>query len=170
MTITYRPAARSDIETIVAFQIAMALETEELQLDSSTCASGVWAVFNDAALGQYYVGERNGEVVCSTLITYEWSDWRNGRVWWIQSVYVTPEARKQGLYSGLYRHIQGLARSDARIRGIRLYVDHRNRAAQEVYARLGMDGSHYRVFEWMKEEPLQSSLPSSASPSGSIAE
>ena len=141
----------SDIGTIVDFQIAMALETEQLELDPTTCASGVRAVFDDPQLGQYYVGGTGDRrLVCSTLITYEWSDWRNGIVWWIQSVYVIPEARKQGIYAGLYSYIQGRAEAAARVRGIRLYVDHRNSAAQAVYARLGMNGDHYRVFEWMK--------------------
>jgi GNAT superfamily N-acetyltransferase len=134
----------------VEFQIAMAEETEQLKLDRHICTSGVQAVFDQPSLGQYYVAEQSGRVVASTLITYEWSDWRSGVVWWIQSVYVAPEARRKGVYSGLYAHIKNLAQADPHVRGIRLYVDRRNRVAQQVYARLGMDGGHYRVFEWMK--------------------
>ena len=89
-------------------------------------------------------------IVASTMITYEWSDWRNGVVWWIQSVYVAPEARGQGVYKGLYAYVQELANDDPNIRGIRLYVDKRNTRAQQVYAKLGMNGEHYQVFEWMK--------------------
>jgi len=135
---------------IVEFQLAMAQETEALALDRQICTQGVQAVFERPSLGEYYVGERDGRVICSTLITYEWSDWRNGVVWWIQSVYVIPEARKQGVYAGLYSHIKNLAQADERVRGIRLYVDRRNTAAQQVYARVGMNGEHYQVFEWMK--------------------
>jgi GNAT superfamily N-acetyltransferase len=151
MTIRYRLAAPADAEAIVQFQMAMALETEGLQLDEETCRAGVRAVFEDAARGTYYVAESEGRVVASTLITFEWSDWRNGVVWWIQSVYVAPEMRGRGVYRGLYRYLQSLAERDARVRGIRLYVDRRNTAAQQVYARLGMNGEHYQVFEWMKE-------------------
>ena len=147
----YREANHNDIETIVDFQVAMAEETEQLRLDRRVCGQGVLAVLNDAQLGRYYVGEIDGSVAASTLITYEWSDWRNGLVWWIQSVYVLPSARKQGVYAGLYRYLQTLAHADERVRGIRLYVDRRNAPAQEVYSRLGMNGEHYHVYEWMKD-------------------
>ena len=150
-TVTYRDARQEDADDIVEFQIAMAEETEEVRLDRQVCSRGVRAVLDDSGLGRYYVPELDGKVVASTLITYEWSDWRNGIVWWIQSVYVVPGARKQGIYAGLYRYVQDLARADTHVRGIRLYVDRRNAAAQEVYSRLGMDGEHYRVFEWMKD-------------------
>jgi GNAT superfamily N-acetyltransferase len=151
MNKTYREANHTDLETIVDFQIAMARETEQLRLDRKVCSQGVLAVLGDAKLGRYYVAEIDGRVAASTLITYEWSDWRNGIVWWIQSVYVQPEARRKGVYAGLYRHLQTLAQADERVRGIRLYVDRRNQPAQQVYTRLGMNGDHYHVFEWMKE-------------------
>lgn len=147
----YRDAIPEDIDILVAFQIAMADETEQLRLDRGVCTAGVGAVLREASLGRYFVAEMEGVVVGSALITYEWSDWRNGQVWWIQSVYVLPEARRKGIYGGLYAHLQSLARADAGVRGIRLYVDERNTSAQQVYTRLGMNGDHYRVFEWMKE-------------------
>ena len=150
-TARYREARLSDADRIVEFQIAMADETEQIRLDRMVCTAGVAAVLRDEKLGRYYVGEIDGEVAASTLITYEWSDWRNGMVWWIQSVYVLPGARKQGVYAGLYRYIQELAQGDDHVRGIRLYVDRRNAPAQQVYTRLGMNGEHYQVFEWMKE-------------------
>jgi len=150
-TARYREARLSDADRIVEFQIAMAEETEQIRLDRMVCTAGVAAVLRDEKLGRYYVGEIDGEVAASTLITYEWSDWRNGMVWWIQSVYVLPGARKQGVYAGLYRYIQELAQGDDHVRGIRLYVDRRNAPAQQVYTRLGMNGEHYQVFEWMKE-------------------
>ena len=149
--VSYRGALIDDRDAIVDFQIAMARETEEVELDRATCMSGVAAVFADLSLGRYFVAEQSGRVVASLLITYEWSDWRNGVVWWIQSVYVVPELRRQRVYAGMYDHVKRLVDADEGVRGIRLYVDRRNKRAQEVYTRLGMNGEHYQVFEWMKE-------------------
>ncbi len=146
---TYREARRSDASAIIDFQIAMARETEDIELDREVLTRGVEAVFDEPAHGRYFVAEREGRIAGSLMITYEWSDWRNGLVWWIQSVYVTPEMRGQGIYAGLYRFIQAIVKHDGSIRGIRLYVDRRNTSAQEVYTRLGMNGEHYSVFEWM---------------------
>lgn len=148
--VVYRNATRDDANAIIEFQLAMARETEELELDRDVLTRGVAAVFDDPNKGRYYVAEADGVVVASLMITYEWSDWRNGMVWWIQSVYVRPEHRRRGIYGGLYTHVRDMIAGDAAVRGIRLYVDERNRPAQEVYARLGMNGEHYRVFEWMK--------------------
>ena len=145
----YREALPTDASTIIEFQLAMARETEDLELDRAVLTRGVNAVFADPALGRYYIAESDGRVIGSLMITYEWSDWRNGMVWWIQSVYVVPEFRGRGVYAGLYAHVKALVQESA-VRGIRLYVDRRNTAAQEVYARLGMNGEHYLVFEWMK--------------------
>ena len=150
MEISYRGATRHDAPAIVAFQEAMARETEELELDAATVARGVEAVFDEPSRGRYFVAARGDEVVASLMITPEWSDWRNGTVWWIQSVYVVPELRKQRVYAGLYEHVRALVLGDDSVKGIRLYVDRRNAAAQAVYARLGMNGEHYQVFEWMK--------------------
>lgn len=147
---TYRPAIPLDAGMIVEFQIAMARETEDLELDRDVCRRGVEAVFADPSLGRYYVCREDGRVIGSIMITSEWSDWRNGVVWWIQSVYLAPEARNRGFYTGLYRYVQQLAEADPKVQGIRLYVDKRNTRAQQVYARLGMDGEHYQVYEWMK--------------------
>ena len=149
-TITYREAHVSDRTDIIDFQVAMALETEGVALDRPTVTRGVDAVFRDPSKGRYYVAVRGEEVVASLLITYEWSDWRDGLVWWIQSVYVRPQFRGQRVYAGLYAYVRDLAVADDRIKGIRLYVDERNSRAKIVYARLGMTGEHYRVFEWMK--------------------
>jgi ribosomal protein S18 acetylase RimI-like enzyme len=146
----YREATADDAGAIVEFQLAMARETEELELDREILSRGVAAVFADTSKGRYYVAEADGRAVASLMITYEWSDWRSGMVWWIQSVYVTPEFRRRGVYAGLYSHVKNFVDSDSAIRGIRLYVDERNKPAQEVYSRLGMNGEHYRVFEWMK--------------------
>jgi len=148
--ITYRDAHPSDSDAIVAFQQAMARETEDLELDREILLRGVAAVFGDPQLGRYFVAESDDRVVASLLITYEWSDWRNGVVWWIQSVYVMPEFRRQRIYAGLYEHVKKIVDTQPTVRGIRLYVDRRNTRAQEVYTRLGMNGEHYQVFEWMK--------------------
>jgi ribosomal protein S18 acetylase RimI-like enzyme len=128
----------------------MARETENFELHRHTVMRGVEAVFEDRNLGRYFVAEAGSRPVASLLITPEWSDWRNGVVWWIQSVYVIPERRGKGVYRGLYLHVQGLAERNESVKGIRLYVDRTNTAAQDVYRRLGMNGEHYTVFEWMK--------------------
>jgi GNAT superfamily N-acetyltransferase len=148
--ITYRDATPHDAAAIIDFQLAMAQETEDVSLDRVILTRGVHAVFDNRSHGRYFVAEADGRVAASLLITYEWSDWRNGVVWWIQSVYVRPEMRGRGVYAGLYEHVKSIADSDERVRGIRLYVDRRNAVAQEVYTRLGMNGEHYLVFEWMK--------------------
>ena len=150
-TVRYREAHSTDRAAIVDFQIAMARETEDVALDRATCTRGVEEVFRDGTNGCYYVAESGGVIIASLLITNEWSDWRDGTVWWIQSVYVRPEYRGQRVYAGLYEHVKRLALADDNVKGIRLYVDERNTKAQQVYARLGMSGEHYRVFEWMKE-------------------
>jgi GNAT superfamily N-acetyltransferase len=148
--VLFRDATRADVPAIIDFQLAMARETEELELDREVLTRGVNALFTDPNLGRYYVAEADRRVIGSLMITYEWSDWRNGMVWWIQSVYVIPEFRRRGVYGGLYSHVKTIVEPDPSIRGIRLYVDNRNQSAQQVYARLGMEGEHYRVFEWMK--------------------
>ncbi len=150
--IIYRNATPADADTIVDLQVRMAWETEEYRLDRDTCARGVAAVFEQPGLGTYHVAELDGQVVASLMITYEWSDWRARRVWWIQSVYVVPEARRRGIYKGLYQRILDLLNEDEAIAGVRLYVDRRNVSAQHVYERLGMHGEHYKVFERMKDE------------------
>lgn len=150
MEIRTREADVTDAGDIAAFQRAMARETEEVELDAAVVDRGVRAVFEDPARGRYFVAEGDGKVIASLLITYEWSDWRNGNVWWIQSVYVRPEFRRRGVYALMYEYVKGIATADPNIRGIRLYVDRRNAPAQDVYRRCGMDGEHYLVFEWMK--------------------
>lgn len=128
----------------------MAWETESLRLEKETCHLGVRAVFESPHRGKYHVCEVDGNVVGSLLLTTEWSDWRNGVVWWMHSVYLRPEFRGQKLFSGFYKYVQELAHAEPSVRGIRLYVDHSNQNAQKVYAKIGMNGEHYRLFEWMK--------------------
>ena len=146
-----RQAYETDSSGIVEFQLAMAWETEQLQLDEPTVVKGVAAVFADSSKGIYYVAELNGKVVGSLLTTFEWSDWRNGTVLWIQSVYIRPEFRKRSIFSHLYKHIQELVATNSDLRGIRLYADKTNTSAHGVYEHLGMTAEHYQMFEWMKK-------------------
>lgn len=142
-----------DAESIIDFQLRMARETESLELDPGTVARGVAAVLADPAKGCYWLAERAGgplRIVGSLLTTFEWSDWRDGTVLWIQSVYVVPEERGRGVYRALYEHLKRRVESDPALVGIRLYVDRRNAAAQGVYERLGMSREHYEMFEWLK--------------------
>ena len=147
-----RKAKRADAPFIAQFQIDMALETEGMHLDPDTIRPGVDAVFGDEHTGTYYVAELDGKVIGSLMTTYEWSDWRNGTVLWIQSVYVDSKHRGKGAYRKLYEHIKQLVQNpDNDFRGIRLYVDKTNTSAQSVYARLGMHNHHYDMYEWMDE-------------------
>jgi ribosomal protein S18 acetylase RimI-like enzyme len=148
-----RAAAPEDAPAIVGFQLRMARETEELELDPATVTRGVAAVFADSSKGAYWVAGRGGQVVASLLTTYEWSDWRDGVVLWIQSVYVIPEERGRGVYRALYEHLRHRVEESPELKGIRLYVDKRNAAARAVYERLGMTREHYELFEWMKPTP-----------------
>ena len=150
MEIHTREAVVTDAPAIIAFQQLMARETESIELDEPAVGRGVHAVFGDPSRGRYFVAEAEGRVIASLLITYEWSDWRDGNVWWIQSVYVRPEHRRRGVYARMYEELKGRALAEGSVRGIRLYVDRRNTPAQEVYRRCGMNGDHYLVFEWMK--------------------
>ncbi len=150
MNIQIRIARVEDLASIVEFQLAMALETENLQLDKPTVEKGVAAAFHDPAKGRYFVTEIDGEVAASLMITFEWSDWRNGMVYWIQSVFVKEKFRRLGIYRKMYAHIQELVNNDENVRGIRLYVDKTNVRAQKTYENTGMNGEHYQLFEWMK--------------------
>ncbi|MFL6195392.1 MAG: GNAT family N-acetyltransferase [Thermoanaerobaculia bacterium] len=145
-----REALPADAPAIVEFQLLMARETEDLALDRETVTRGVAAVFADPGKGIYWVAERDGRITGSLLTTFEWSDWRNGTVLWVQSVYVPPEERGRGVYRALYERVKARVRESADLKGIRLYVDRRNTAAQRVYERLGMTREHYDMFEWLK--------------------
>ena len=148
-----RDATVADIPFIVSANTALARETEGQRLDPGLLQPGVRAVFEDPSLGRYYLAEVDGRLVGQLMTTYEWSDWRNGLLLWIQSVYVLPEHRGSGAFRALFGHLQRLARNDARICGIRLYVDRDNERAQEVYARLGMHRSNYGIMELVYRGP-----------------
>jgi GNAT superfamily N-acetyltransferase len=146
--LSVRAAGVGDLEALVAANVALAEETEHVRLDVDTLRQGILALLESRAPGGYWVAELEGRVVGQLLITFEWSDWRNCMVWWIQSVYVVPDARKRGVLKALYAEARRQALS-AGAGGLRLYVDTTNTVAQAVYAALGMHGDHYRVFEDM---------------------
>ena len=145
-----RNAITKDITSIVSFQIQMAAETEGIELHEPTVKKGVTAVINDDKKGQYYVTEINDKIVASLLTTYEWSDWRNGTILWIQSVYVLEEYRRKGVYRNMYSHIKQLVLENENLNGIRLYADKSNLSAHKTYLQLGMSPDHYITFEWLK--------------------
>ena len=143
-----RKAKPSELATLVSFQQKMAQETENLELNQDILNKGVKAVFDDQNKGIYYVAVENNEVIASLMITFEWSDWRNGQVYWIQSVYVLPAHRGKGVYKQMYLHLKKVVDETPGILGLRLYVEKDNLNAQKVYSKLGMDGEHYKMFEW----------------------
>lgn len=145
--IRIRHAAPGDEALLAANNRAMALETEGKALDVEISLRGVAAVLADPGKGFYLLAERDGEVVGQLMVTYEWSDWRNGTFWWIQSVYVAPATRRAGVYRALYRRLLAMAREDGGVCGIRLYVDADNARAQATYAAMGMQRAHYELFE-----------------------
>ncbi len=149
MEIEIREAARADAETIAAFNQGIARETEGIELDEDTILAGVSRLLADPSRGRYWLAEVDGRVVGQTMVTYEWSDWRNGNIWWIQSVYVASDSRRQGVFSALYAAVESLAREDADACGIRLYVEKHNERAQATYRKLGMQGDNYLVMESM---------------------
>ena len=146
-----RKAISTDLEIIVHFQIAMAMETEGINLDFDIVSKGVNAVFKDPTKGNYYVAEENKQVIASLLTTFEWSDWRNGTVLWIQSVFVKPEHRGKGVFKAMYKNIQHMVMENHELKGIRLYAEKTNSNAHKVYEKLGMNANHYKLYEWLKD-------------------
>ena len=142
-----RQAAVDDGETITRFNAAMALESEGISLDRATLRSGVDAALVDETKAFYLIAEADGNPVGQLMVTTEWSDWRNGWIWWIQSVYVKPEARRQGVYRRLYERLTDMAGARGDIRGMRLYVMRENWVAKQTYEALGMSHSEYDLYE-----------------------
>lgn len=135
-----------DIENIAQFQVDMAMESEGTQLDKDTVTKGVSAAMADENKGLYYIARVDGKAVGSLMLTREWSDWNNGWYWWIQSVYVAPDYRRQGVYKSMYNAVCTDAKQQ-NIAQVRLYVDKTNTRGQEVYSSLGMQESHYLIYE-----------------------
>ncbi len=147
MEIMIRPAVRTDASAIAANNRATALETEGWDLEPGTALAGVEALFDEPARGFYLVAEADGAVVGQCMVTYEWSDWRNGNFWWIQSVYVRPGVRRQGVFRRLYRAVEEIAGARKDVTGLRLYVELENRMALQTYLRLGMHRAPYILLE-----------------------
>ena len=156
MSLRIRAAQASDGDLLARWALAMAQETEHKALDPATVTAGVAAGIADDSRARYFVAmheavlagrETVALAVGTLMLTREWSDWRNGDWWWIQSVYVPPEHRRQGVFAALYRHVEQAARDTAGVVGLRLYVERDNVAARHTYAALGMADAGYRIFE-----------------------
>ena len=148
--IEVRKAKSSDSTRIVELQLKMAQETEALELNKNVVTKGVRAVFRHPAHGTYWVAEERGEIVGVLLAIPEWSDWRNGTVLWIHSLYVIPKARKQGVFRKLYLNLKEQVEQSPELAGLRLYVDRQNKSAKQIYEKLGMSRDHYELYEWLK--------------------
>lgn len=145
-----RQATINDTAAIADFNIKMAKETEDLALIPDVINAGVRNMIENPAMGFYLVAEDNHVIQASLMVTTEWSDWRNGLFWWIQSVYVQPQYRRMGLYSKLYEKVKNLAQDNKNVCGFRLYVEHENVTAQKTYRSLGMEKTDYQMFEEAK--------------------
>lgn len=148
--IKIRKAKSSDSERIVELQLQMAQETEGLELNKNVVSKGVRGVFQQPAKGSYWVAEEKGRILGVLLAIPEWSDWRNGTVLWVHSLYVVPQARRRGVFKKLYLNLKEQVEQSPELVGLRLYVDKRNKSAQKVYEKLGMGRDHYELYEWLK--------------------
>lgn len=145
-----RRAGIEDAKALSQFNQNMALETEGITLIPEIIDAGVKTMIENPQMGFYLVAEEDGIIAAALMVTTEWSDWRNGLFWWIQSVYVLPEFRRRGLYRLLYEKVKTLAENDAGVCGFRLYVEHENAIAQKTYQSLGMEETHYKLYEELK--------------------
>ncbi len=146
MNLTIRRAEQSDASAIVAGNQSMAMETEGKQLKAAVLEPGVSRLLADASLGRYWIGEIDKQYAGQIMVTLEWSDWRNGHFWWIQSVYIAKQFRRQGVFTALYEKVQSEAK-DARAVGLRLYVERENTGAIATYEALGMSEPDYKMME-----------------------
>ena len=150
-TLTIRPAGREDVDAIVAFSAAMTWETEQRRLDKGRLREGTLSLLDTPSLGFFMVAETQESeqplLVGQLMITFEWSDWRNGVFWWIQSVYVDPAWRRRGVFRRMHEEVMASAKAARDVCGVRLYVEQKNQAAQTVYQRLGLSPSGYKVYE-----------------------
>lgn len=147
LSVQIRRASPKDTPTIVEFNRLLARETENRDLNVQVLDKGVRALFADPTKGMYFLAEENGDVVGQTMITFEWSDWRNGMFWWIQSVYVEKAQRGKGVFRALFEYIRKEAEMEPTVCGLRLYVDHHNERAIKTYDKLGMRRSEYQLME-----------------------
>lgn len=144
---TIRKAETQDIDIIARFNIEMAMETERKHLTPEIITGGVTRLMENPRFGFYIVAEWEGAVQASLMITYEWSDWRNGLFWWIQSVYVTPSARRRGGFRAMYQAVMEMAHETLDVCGVRLYVEKDNDSARQTYLSMGMNECHYSMYE-----------------------
>jgi GNAT superfamily N-acetyltransferase len=147
MSLSIRRAAIEDAAVIAEFNRLLAAESEGITLDEATLSVGVRACLGDPIKGEYFLAGADGQVIGQICITREWSDWRNGWLWWIQSVYVRPEARRRGVFSALFEHVERLARNDPEVIGLRLYMERDNETARQTYLRHRMQPTNYVVLE-----------------------
>jgi GNAT superfamily N-acetyltransferase len=147
MTIHVRRASPADLDEVIEFNRLLAEESEGKTLDLAQLRPGVAAALADEHKGLYFLAEEDGQALGQMGLTYEWSDWRNGWFWWIQSVFVRPEARRRGVFRALFEHIVQCARSDAQVIGLRLYVERDNTIAHQTYQRMGYEWTSYLVME-----------------------
>ena len=152
MNFSIRDATVSDAATIADFNARMAEETEGRTLDPDIIGPGVAAILTDQTKGRYWVATSGENMIGQLMVTYEWSDWRNGTIWWIQSVYVASEFRREGVFSALYRHVESLSVTEPGVCGLRLYVEDNNQQAQRTYEALGMVKPSYLVMESILSE------------------
>ena len=153
MPLTIRDATPADAPTIADYNNRIAAETEDKQLDPNLIGPGVEALLADPSKGQYWVAEFDGEIVGQIMTTYEWSDWRNGMIWWIQSVYVHADHRRSGVFRALHDHVEALARARPDVIGLRLCVEKDNTRAQATYDSLGYSTTEYRVMQVFWHDP-----------------
>ena len=146
MTPTIRSATSDDTDVIARFNTALAIETEDVRLDPHTITQGVRAGLADESKALYFLAEIDGCVVGQIMITHEWSDWRNGDIWWIQSVYVDAQHRRKGVFAAMYKYVVSLAKEKGVV-AIRLYVEKENATGKATYLKLGMAQTHYDVME-----------------------
>lgn len=151
MESTIRKANLSDIPVIVEFNYNLAKETEHIELNKDRLYKGVQRVIEDPSKGIYFLYEYEGQVQGQLMITKEWSDWRNGEFWWIQSVYVRRDYRKKGVFKALYEHVEKIVLENKDLCGLRLYVEKENETAQNTYKSLGMEETYYKLYEMVKQ-------------------
>jgi ribosomal protein S18 acetylase RimI-like enzyme len=151
--IQVRPATEDDVDIVIHFNLRLAHETEDIQLDPDVVSAGVQAALADPSKGRYFLAIIGDQVVGQLMHTWEWSDWRNGYLWWLQSVYVDSKHRQKGVFRTLWNHLVEMASEDGNVAGLRLYVEHDNDKAQSVYRQLGLTGTGYQVMERVPLHP-----------------
>ena len=147
MTVIIRDATPDDCDIIATYNSLMSEETEGKPLHEDTIRAGVAALLADRSKGRYWLAVDGDTIIGQIMVTYEWSDWRNGMLWWIQSVYVARDRRRQGVFSALYHHVEQLAQASGNAAGLRLYVEQDNDRAQSTYESLGMSKTGYRIMQ-----------------------